>query len=131
MKTLADHQPVAELCAAFGVSRSGYYAWLARPPSARVQADAELTSRLCQAHDLSRRTYGSPRLVIVLRRQGRRISRRRVQRLMRAAGRRGLQRRRWVPRTTDSRHDQPIAPNRLPERPAPRQRDQIWVTDIT
>ena len=131
MKSLAEHHPVKELCAAFGVSRSGYYAWLARPPSARARADAELTSRLCQAHDASRRTYGSPRLVIVLRRQGQTISRRRVQRLMRAAGRRGLQRRRWVPRTTDSRHDQPIAPNRLAEVPAPRQRDQIWVTDIT
>jgi putative transposase len=131
MKALAEHHPVKELCAAFGVSRSGYYAWLARPPSARAQADAELTSRLCQAHDASRRTYGSPRLVVVLRRQGRRISRRRVQRLMRAAGRRGLQRRRWVPRTTDSRHDQPIAPNRLAEVPPPQHRDQIWVTDIT
>lgn len=46
-------------------------------------------------------------------------------------GRRGLQRRRWVPRTTDSRHDQPIAPNRLAERPVPQQRDEGWVTDIT
>ena len=131
MKALADHYPVAGLCAAFGVSRSGYYAWLARPPSARAQADVELTSRLCQAHDASRRTYGSPRLVIVLRRQGRRISRRRVQRLMRAAGRRRLQRRRWVPRTTDSRHDHPIAPNRLAEIEALQHRDQAWVTDIT
>jgi putative transposase len=131
MKALAGHHPVKELCAAFGVSRSGCYAWLARPPSARTQADAELTSRLCQAHDASRGTHGSPRLVIVLRRQGRRISRRRVQRLMRAAGRRGLPRRRRVPRTTDSRHDQPIAPNRLAEVPPPRHRDQIWVTDIT
>lgn len=131
MKTLAEHHPVKELCAAFGVSRSGYYAWLARPPSARAQADAELTSRLCQAHDASRRTYGSPRLVVVLRRQGQRISRRRVQRLLRAVGRRGLQRRRWVPRTTDSRHDHPIAPNRLAELPALQQRDQVWVTDIT
>ena len=131
MKALADQYPVNELGEAFGVSRSGYYAWLARPPSARAQADAELTARLCQAHEASRCTYGSPRLVIVLRRQGQRISRRRVQRLMRAAGRRGLQRRRWVPRTTDSRHDQPTAPNRLAEVPAPRQRDQVWVTDIT
>lgn len=131
MKALADHHPVAELCAAFGVSRSGYYAWLARPASARAQADVELTSRLCQAHDASRRTYGSPRLVVVLRRQGQRISRRRVRRLMRAAGRRGLQRRRWVPRTTDSRHDHPIAPNRLAGIAALQQRDQAWVTDIT
>lgn len=131
MKALAEHHPVKELCAALGVSRSGYYAWLARPPSARAQADARLTGPLCAAHDASRRTCGSPRLVVVLRRQGQAISRRRVQRLMRAAGRRGLQRRRWVPRTTDSRHDHPVAPNRLAEVPAPRQPDQIWVTDIT
>jgi transposase InsO family protein len=131
MKALAQTYPVNELCVAFGVSRSGYYAWLARPPSARAQADAQLLPQLCAAHDQSRRTYGSPQLVIVLRRQGQRISRRRVQRLLRAAERRGLQRRRWVPRTTDSRHDQPIAPNRLAELPAPQRRDQAWVTDIT
>lgn len=131
MKALAENHPVKELCAAFGVARSGYYAWLARPPSLRAQADAQLTTQLCAAHDQSRRTYGSPRLVMVLRRQGRRISRRRVQRLLSAVGRRGLQRRRWVPRTTDSRHDQPIAPNRLAQLPAPQRRDQAWVTDIT
>lgn len=131
MNALSQDHPVKELCAAFGVSRSGYHAWRSRPPSARAQADAQLTSRLCQAHDASRRTYGSPRLRIVLRRQGQRISRRRIQRLMRAVGRRGLQRRRWVPRTTDNRHDQPLAPNRLAQLPAPRHRDQAWVTDIT
>ncbi len=131
MKALSQIHPVNALCIAFGVSHSGYYAWLTRAPSVRVQADLQLTAQLCAAHDASRRTYGSPRLVIVLRRQGQSIGRRRVQRLLRAVGRRGLQRRRWVPRTTDSRHDQPIAPNRLAERPAPRQRDQIWVTDIT
>jgi putative transposase len=131
MKALADQYPVNALCVAFGVSRSGYYAWLTRAPSGRAQADARFTTQLCAAHDASRRTYGSPRLVIVLRRQGQRISRRRVQRLLRAVGRRGLQRRRWVPRTTDSRHDQPIAPNRLAELPAPQQRDQAWLTDIT
>jgi putative transposase len=131
MKTLAQDYPVHELCAAFGVARSGYYAWLARGPSARAQTDVQLTGQLCAAHDASRRTYGSPRLVIVLRRQGQRISRRRVQRLLRAAGRRGLQRRRWLPRTTDSRHDGPIADNLLAQRPAPQQRNQVWVTDIT
>jgi putative transposase len=131
MKALAQSYPVNELCVAFGVSRSGYYAWLTRAPSVRAQADAQLTTQLCAAHDESRRTYGSPRLVVGLRRQGQLISRRRVQRLLRAVGRRGLQRRRWVPRTTDSRHDQPIAPNRLAELPAPQRRDQAWVTDIT
>ena len=131
MKTLAEHYPVNALCAAFGVARSGYYAWLTRAPSARALADVQLTGQLCAAHDASRRTYGSPRLVIVLRRQGQTLSRRRVQRLLRAAGRRGLQRRRWVPRTTDSRHDGPIADNLLAQRPAPQHRNQAWVTDIT
>lgn len=131
MKTLSEHYPVSQLCTAFGVSRSGYYAWLCRRPSARAQADARLTGQLCAAHAASRGTYGSPRLVVVLRRQGQNVSRRRVQRLMRAAGRRGLQRRRWVPCTTDSRHDQPVAANRMAEVPAPQGRDQIWVTDIT
>ncbi len=131
MKALTPIHPVNELCAAFGVSRSGYYAWLTRTPGVRAQADARLTVQLCAAHDQSRRTYGSPRLVVVLRRQGQSIGRRRVQRLLRAAGRRGLQRRRWVPRTTDSRHDQPIAPNRLAEVGMPQGRDRVWVTDIT
>ena len=131
MKTLSEQHPVRALCDAFGVSRSGYYAWLIRPPSQRAQTDARLSEQLAQAHDASRRTYGSPRLVIVLRRQGHAVSRRRVRRLMRAAGRHGVQRRRFVPQTTDSHHAQPIAPNRLAEIGPPQRRDQAWVTDIT
>lgn len=131
MKAIAGEHPVKDLCAAFGVSRSGYYAWLARKPGPRALADADITSRLCLAHEASRSTYGSPRLVAVLRRQGLKVGRRRVRRLMRAAGRHGVRRRRWVPRTTDSRHDQPVAPNRLAEAPPPGRRDRIWVGDIT
>jgi len=131
MKAIAEEHPVKDLCAAFGVSRSGYYAWLARKPGPRALADAEITSRLCLAHEASRSTYGSPRLVAVLRRQGLKVGRRRVRRLMRAAGRHGVRRRRWGPRTTDSRHDQPVAPNRLAEAPPPGRRDRIWVGDIT
>lgn len=131
MKALSDHHPLGDLCDAFGVSRSGYYAWLRRTPSQRAQADVRLSERLCQAHDASRCTYGSPRLVIVLRRQGHAVSRRRVRRLMRAAGRHGIQRRRFIPQTTDSRHSQPIAPNRLAGIEPPQRRDQAWVTDIT
>ncbi len=70
--------------------------------------------------------YGSERMVIALRTAGEEVGR-----LMRSAGLQGRQKRRYRVRTTDSRHDQPIAPNRLAEAPAPTRPDQIWVTDIT
>ena len=131
MKTLQAEHSLADLCAAFGVSRSGYHAWKSRPPSARQQADQTLGQRLCQAHAASRQTYGSPRLLAALRQQGHRTSRRRVRRLMRQHQLHTVVPRRFVPQTTDSRHDQPIAPNRLAQAPAPTGPDQVWVGDIT
>ena len=131
MNTLAGPYTVADLCAAFGVSRSGYYAWQSRPPSARQRSDAALGLELCRQHTASRQTYGSPRLREALRRQGYRISRRRVRRLMRQHDLRGKPPRRFVPQTTDSRHDYPIAPNRLATAPVPTGPDQVWVSDLT
>ena len=131
MKTLETEHSLADLCAAFGVSRSGYHAWKTRAPSARQRADETLSQTLCQAHTASRQTYGSPRLLATLRQQGHRTSRRRVRRLMRQHQLRTVVPRRFVPQTTDSRHDQPIAPNRLAQAPAPTGPNQVWVGDIT
>jgi len=75
--------------------------------------------------------YGAPRIQEELAGQGARHGGKRIARLMQAAGLRGLCSRRYVPRTTDSDHDQPIAPNLLGERPAPTGPNQIWVTDLT
>ena len=131
MKALEPHHPIAALCFAFGVSRSGYHAWKSRPPSARAGHDAELGRSLCQAHAASRQTYGSLRLLEALQKQGLRTSRRRVGRLMRQHGLRGAEPRAFRPQTTDSRHDQPIAPNLMAAAPAPTGPNQIWVSDIT
>ena len=131
MNSLVGPYTVADLCAAFGVSRSGYYAWQSRPPSARQRSDAALGLELCRQHTASRQTYGSPRLRAALRRQGHRISRRRVCRLMRQHGLGVKRSRRFVPQTTDSRHDYPIAPNRLATAPVPTGPDQVWVSDLT
>jgi transposase InsO family protein len=131
MKALEDQYPTRELCAAFAVSRSGYYAWKQRPLSARQRRDAELGAQLRRLHEQSRRTYGSPRLLEALRQEGERISRRRVCRLMRQQQLHAVRPRRFVPHTTDSRHDQPIAPNRLAQAPAPDGPDQQWVSDLT
>jgi len=124
--------PVAVLCPLLGVSRSGYYGWRQRAPSRRQCEDAQLTQEVERAFAQSRRTYGRPRLTRALRARGHACGERRIGRLMRAAGLCARVRRRFVPQTTQSRHDGPIAPNRLAQRPAPPTRpDQVWVVDMT
>jgi putative transposase len=81
--------PVAVLCRVLGVSKSGYYAWRARPPSERRRQDTLLTEKIREIHSRSRETYGYPRVHAELRSLGVRCGRRRVARLMRAAGLRG------------------------------------------
>jgi putative transposase len=131
MKAQAEQYRITDLCAAFEVSRSGYHAWRTRLPGPRQRADVELSAHLRRAHAESRQTYGSPRLLQALLQQGHRTSRRRVRRLMQQHHLRTRTPRRFVPQTTDSRHDQPIAPNRLAAVAVPTGPDQQWVTDIT
>lgn len=131
MKTLAVEFPLAQICQVLGLSRSGYYAWLKRKPSQRQQADQALWPLIVRAYAQGRSAYGSPRVTQELKRQQHRCGRHRVARLMRENGLRGAQRRAFCPRTTDSAHRLPIAPNRLKDRPAPDQPNQVWVSDIT
>lgn len=124
---------VQSLCETLVVSSSGYYRWRLRQaePCRRKMEDRELKVQIGRIHEQSRQTYGSPRVHLDLRREGRRHGRKRVARLMRDNGWQGIVRRRWRVCTTDSNHDQPVAPNRLAERSAPTARDQVWVSDIT
>ena len=132
IQQLAAVHPVAVLCPLLGVSRSGYYGWRGRAPSRRQSEDARLLVELQSAFEHSRRTYGRPRLQRALAARGHRHGERRIGRLMRAAGLRARVRRRFVPQTTQSRHDGPIAPNRLAERAAPPARpDEVWAVDMT
>jgi putative transposase len=102
------------------VSRSGFYEWRERRthPSARVQEDQELGEQIREVHQQSRGTYGTPRLHVELRHRGRRHSRKRIDRIRRKLGLCGRQKRRYRPQTTDSSHQEPIAPHRLAEGPA-------------
>jgi transposase InsO family protein len=93
--------------------------------------EALLRTEIARIHNHSRQTYGAPRLQRQLRTQGRRHGRNRIARLMRQEGLCGRQQKRYRVRTTDSKHDQPIAPNRLAQLPAASRPNEIWVADIT
>jgi len=122
--------PVRLMCAVLEVSASGYYAWRGRPKSARVAANRELTAQIRHVHAENGAIYGSPRVHAALCAQGRRVGVNRVARLMRHHGIQGRYKRRG-PRTTNSEHTLPLAPNLLDrqfEAPAP---NRIWLADIT
>jgi len=131
IQQLAAEHPVRRLCALLGVSRSGYYEWRDRGPGRRQQEDAHLAPQIETLFLEKRRTYGRVRLTHELRARGHACGQRRVRRLMRAQGLRARPRRRYRPQTTDSRHDHPIAPNLLAQRPAPSRPDTVWVSDLT
>jgi putative transposase len=122
--------PVAFMCARLGVSRSGFYDWRRRGPSARAQSDARLARDVAAIHRVTCGRYGSPRVHAELRARGQRVGRKRVARLMRAQGLAARRRRRFV-RTTDSRHADPIAPNVVARDFTATAPNRVWVTDIT
>ena len=122
--------PIATLCRVLEVGRSGYYAWARRGVSARATADAALTTRIAAAHERSRRTSGAPRVHAELRAQGVRCARKRVARLMRAAGLAGCHRRRRI-RTTVADPTRTPAPNLVARDFTAPAVDRLWLGDIT
>lgn len=129
---MKDQYSIRELCAAFGVTISGYHAWTGRLPGIRAQANAQLLPLIRQAHQESRQTYGSPRITRWLRQRGHRCGRVRIARLMKANGLSHRQRRRFRPMSlTDSNHNFPLAPNLLAQRMPTAKPDVVWVADIT
>ncbi|HWH71687.1 MAG TPA: IS3 family transposase [Candidatus Sulfotelmatobacter sp.] len=131
IEALAKEYPVAALCQELGVARSGYYAWRRGRQAARPRANQQLAQQIEQVYRAKGGNYGSPRITQELRRQGVCCNHKRVERLMRQAGLKGRTCRRRQVRTTQSDHDQPIAPNRLLDRQPPSKVDEVWVSDIT
>lgn len=122
--------PVALLCRVFGVSRSGFYAWLERKSSERAQTDERLKVAIKAIHRQSRETYGVRRVQPELMAQGFSAGRDRIARLRRQLGLRCRQKRKFKA-TTNSKHDLPVAPNLLEQRFESTAPNQTWVTDIT
>ncbi|MGI5250362.1 IS3 family transposase [Actinacidiphila glaucinigra] len=105
-----DGYSVARLCRVLGVNRSTYYSWLAgrETVAERQRAEDELTEEIREIHGKSRGAYGAPRVTAVLRRRGRRINRKKVERIMRERDIRGITRRR---RRSLTRADTKAAPS--------------------
>ena len=118
------------MCRILEVSTSGYYAWRKRPPSKRDQKDAMLTEKIRQIHDRSRGTYGSPRVHAALQDEGIRVGKKRVARLMKAAGLRGASRRKRPSTTIREESAQP-APDLVERDFSASGPDELWVADIT
>ncbi|WP_233434191.1 IS3 family transposase [Nocardia yamanashiensis] len=122
--------PVTISCRVLGVSTSGYYEWRDRGPSARTQADIELTAVITAIHTASRGTYGAPRVHAELRiGMGIRLGRKRVARLMRSARLQGaFRRRRGCTRRDPSASPNPDLVNRRFSADHP---DRLWCMDVT
>jgi len=131
---MSAHQamyPIRTMARVLKVSASGYYAWRSRPASARATADADLTRHIRTIHAGSHGTYGAPRVHAELKADGLSVGRKRIARLMRAAGIAGVSRRRSAPVTTRQARDHHPASdlvrrNFMAERP-----NALWVADIT
>jgi len=131
METLLKEHSIGELAEALEVAQSGFHAHRHKARRPRRSQDEELRPLLERAFLQSRRTYGSPRLRIELQELGQRCGKNRIARLMRQAGLRAKQKRRYRPRTTNSRHAYKVAPNLLATASAPQAPDQIWQSDIS
>lgn len=129
-----DHRrrwPVGVICRVLVVSRSGFYAWSKRRPSSGDQRRRRLLARIRIVHEQNRELYGSPRVHRALLVDGELVCRNTVARLMRQAGIRAKSRKRFIPRTTDSAHQKPVADNKMARNFAAPAPDRKWLADIT
>jgi transposase InsO family protein len=128
---LLEQFPVEAACEALAVSRSGYYAWLHRPQSARAQRRQELVEKIQAVHQDNRKAFGSPRVYRALAAQGVAVCENTVARVMREQKIRAKSKKKFVPKTTDSTHDRPVAANLLNRQFDVALPDTAWVVDIT
>ena len=122
--------PIRLMCRALTVSPAGYYAWSARPESARCVANRALMADIRVIHRESRQTYGSPSIWQALVQRGHRVGAHRVARLMRAEGIRAKTVKKWRA-TTNSSHPYPVAANTLNRRFTIERPNRVWAGDIS
>ena len=131
---MSAHQalfPVTLMARVLGVSESGFHVWHQRQPSAQAIADAALLKQIRTIHASSRETYGAPRVHAELRAGGEKHGRKRIARLMRAAGLVGASRRGGTVVTTRRDREARPAPDLVDRNFVASRSNQLWVADIT
>ncbi len=124
--------PVTVQCDVLDVSRSSYYAWRKRLPSAQARRREELTARIRSIHAVKHQdAYGAPRVQRELEKQGYACNRKTVAKCMKAAGIQAKTVKKFRVSTTDSKHPHPIAKNIVDRDFAPTRKNRTWVADIT
>jgi transposase InsO family protein len=121
---------VRTMCRVLDLSTSGYYAWAQHPQGRREQENLKLMDEIREIHQSSHQTYGSPRIAKALQQNGLRCSRQRAARLMQRLGIRAKTARKFKV-TTDSNHQEPIAPNLLEQNFTVEAPNKVWTSDIT
>jgi putative transposase len=122
---------VTAMCELLRVSRSGFYAWASRAKSARAVADEVLTEQIREVFATNRSVYGSPRITAELADDGVRVGRKRVARLMRAAGIVGCHRRKRSFSITEQDPNAAPAPDLVDRKFTATAPNQLWVADVT
>ena len=130
IKAHENEFPIYAMCASFNVVRSAYYQWRNTPKTVHDQRDADLTILVEEEFKKGRSVYGEMRVWKRLQQKGIKTSRRRVGRLMAEAGLVCITRKPYKA-TTDSKHDKPIAKNKLNRRFNPEKPNQVYAGDIT
>lgn len=123
--------PVSWMCDALGVSRSGFFSWLSRSPSARATADVAIAVRVRASYIQSDRTYGARRVWRDVLAEGVSCGLHRIEKLMRLQAFRARPRRRRLPSDTGVRSTAAIAPNTLDRRFEATAPNRKWVADFT
>jgi transposase InsO family protein len=123
--------PTATVCQVLEVSRSGYYDWQVREPSARETRREELAAKIHAIHQDTREVYGSPRIYQALKAQGQTVGENTVAKIMREEEIQAKSKKKFVPCTTDGRHAQPVAQNILDRQFEAELPNRKWAADIT
>jgi len=130
MKSQEEEFPIKFMCEIFGVSDSGYYAWRKRDNSQRESEELSLVRKIEEIHQGSGGSYGSPRILRVLKGMGESCNKTKVERLMKKNGIRAKAKRKFRV-TTDSKHNLPVAPNILERNFSSEKPNQVWASDIS
>ena len=129
MHSMISDYPVSKMAVFLGVTKQGYYKWLARRD--RPCKDTILLTQIKAEHEKNDRIYGSPRIYKALRSANVRCAKRRVERLMKIHKIRAISARKYTVQTTDSKHHFPISENLLQQNFKVNLPNKVWVSDIT